>query len=275
MTTQKGYVASNGGAQLYYEIDGADNAETLVFVHAGVADLRLWQAQAAHFAAHYRVIRYDMRGFGKSEPVDGPSSMYDDLVAVMAHFAVKQAHLIGCSMGGGCCMDYTLQHPDRVLSLTMVGSGPEGLYLDVAVPEIFDRIEAAEARGEWDTVAELHTQAWFEGYGRDPHTIDPAARAIAYDMCRLMLTHKAKKLGSDKPPFAPPAAERLGELRTPLLVIVGAHDEEYLLRAADYMAQHVPHAHKVQMPNTAHLPSLDQPAAFNAILGDWLAKRAA
>ena len=112
------------GARLYYEDSG--NGETLVLIHAGIADSRMWEGQLAAFARCYRVIRYDMRGFGRSEMGEGPYAHHRDLHALLDALGVERAHLVGCSMGGRTAIDFTLEYPARVRSLVLVGSAIGG-----------------------------------------------------------------------------------------------------------------------------------------------------
>jgi pimeloyl-ACP methyl ester carboxylesterase len=270
MTTgnvRSGFAPING-AQVYYEVAG--EGQTIVFIHAGVADSRLWDDQFSFFAEHYRVIRYDLRAFGKTEPVEGEFSNLDDLYELLKFLGVERAHLVGCSIGGGLCMDLALRHPEMAASLVMVCSGPSGLDLDVPTPEKFAEAEKAWHAKDWDLLAELETQIWFDGAGRAPQDVDPALRQKAFEMNRIGILHAAKELGKAKPAPTPSAAERLGELNLPVLVIVGALDTPYILAAADYMTQRVKNAQKVVIENTAHLPSMEHPAEFNHLLAAFL-----
>lgn len=106
---QTGHAEINN-AKLYYETAG--EGHPLIFAHAGIADCRMWDDQFAFFAPEYRVLRFDFRGYGQSEPVAGEFAHRDDLIALMQHFGMAKAHLVGCSMGGGCCMEAALQHTE-------------------------------------------------------------------------------------------------------------------------------------------------------------------
>ncbi len=129
METESGFVGI-GNANLYYEVAG--EGQPLVFIHAGVADSRQWNNEFVHFAQDYRVLRYDLRGYGKSSPVEGEYSHLGDLVALLDEIGLHQPLVvIGCSMGGSLAMNFALEHPSRVNALVMVGSGPSGLRLDV------------------------------------------------------------------------------------------------------------------------------------------------
>src|SRR6185369_3177599 len=117
---QTGFADVNG-AKLYYEVAGQGHA--LAFVHAWIADNTMWDGQFAEFAKHYRVIRYDNRGFGKTEPVDAEFSAREDLHGLLKFLGVERTYLVGCSNGGGISIDLTLEHPELVDALVTVGSG--------------------------------------------------------------------------------------------------------------------------------------------------------
>jgi 3-oxoadipate enol-lactonase len=265
MTT--GFAPVNG-IQMYYEVTG--EGEPLVFVHAGIADHRLWDDQVPFFSQKYKVVTFDMRGFGQSEPVDMEFTHRKDITALLDFLGIDSAHFVGCSMGGGFSMDIAVETPERVKSLTMVCSGPGGLELDVEEPEIFKKIEEADNAGDLELVAEYEAQVWFDGLTRAKDQVDPDKRAKAIDMNRIALEHQKKGLGKNVGRLEPGAAQRLSELKIPVLVIVGEHDEQYAHLAGEYMEQHIPNVRKVLFKNTAHLPSLEHPDEFNRILSEFL-----
>lgn len=264
---QTGFAAING-AQLYYEVAGSGPA--LTFVHAAIADSGMWDHQFAEFASRYRAIRYDMRGFGKSEPVAGEFAHRDDLVALLDFLGVEQTVLIGCSMGGTQCMDVTVLHPDRVSALVMVGSSPSGFQADVTENAKMGEIEKVWARGEWDRLAELAVEVWFDGEGRTPDQMNPAERAHVLAMSRRAIEHMRKGLGTEKPPIQPSAVEQLGSLDTPTLIVYGDRDTHTIAAAAAMMAEHIPGARQILMHDTAHLPNMEQPAEFNRYVLEFL-----
>jgi pimeloyl-ACP methyl ester carboxylesterase len=268
MQTRSGF-AHVGRAKLYYEVAGA--GEPLVMIHAGVADSRQWNNEFAGFTDHYQVVRYDMRGYGKSEPADGEFSHLGDLTALLEQLGLGgRLVVMGCSMGGGLAMNFAFAQPERVRGLIMVDAGPPGLELDVPTPAKFAAAEAAYNAGDLDRVAELETQIWFDGEGRTPDQVDQAMRKLAHDMNRQALDHEAKQLGKRVPDAESPAVERLEMLTMPVLVIVGAHDTPYMLAAADYMVAKIPTAHKVIIDDAAHLPNMDQPAEFQRLVKEFL-----
>jgi len=256
-------------AKIYYETAGSGTP--FVMIHAGVADSRQWNNEFALFVRDYQVIRYDMRGYGKSEPVDGEFSHMGDLISVLETLNVNEPMiLMGCSMGGGLAMDFALTHPSKVKALIMVGSGPSGLELDVPTPDKFSEAEKAYEAGDLDLVAELETQIWFDGMGRTPEQVNPAMRKLAYDMNRKALGYEAKELGKRLPNTETMAFDRLGSLNIPVLVIVGAHDVPYIRAAADYMNDKIPNVQKVQIADAAHLPNMDHPDKFQEFVENFL-----
>jgi 3-oxoadipate enol-lactonase len=152
----------------------------------------------------------------------------------------------------------------------MVDAGPSGLELDTATPAKFADAEKAFEAGDLDLVAEIETQIWFDGMGRTPEQVDPAMRKLLYDMNRIALSNEVKQLGKRLPNTQTPAFDRLGDLDMPVLVIVGAHDTPYILAAADYMTDKIKSARKVVIEDAAHLPNMDQPREFQAIVKDFL-----
>ncbi len=268
VASEAGYVAIDN-ARIYHEIAG--DGPPFVMIHAGVADSRQWSNEFDHYASRFRVLRYDMRGYGKSEPVDGEYSHLQDLISLLDHLHLDQPLiLMGCSMGGGVAMTLALEQSSRVRALVMVDSGPPGLQLDVPSPPQFADVEKAFNDGDLDRVAELETQIWFDG-GRESTQVDQAMRRLVSEMDRTVLAHEVKQLGKRLPDTEVPAAQRMNGLAIPVLVIIGEHDTPYMLAAADHMVENIPSARKVVIDDAAHLPNLDHPGVFQTALDGFLA----
>lgn len=271
MTTHQvksGFV-NNGSARLYYETAGSGSP--FAMIHAGVADNRLWNNEFAYFANSHRVLRHDMRGYGKSEPVDGEFNHMADLVAVLDALEFHEPLIMmGCSMGGGLAMDFALTHPSRVKALIMVCSAPSGLELDVPTPAKFAEAEKAFEAGDLDLVCELETQIWFDGMDRTPEQVNQEMRKLLFEMNRKALAYEATNLGKRLPNTETLAFDYLADLKIPVLVIVGAQDNPFIQGAADYMAENIASAKKVKMEDAAHLPNMDHPEEFQRIVTDFL-----
>ncbi|MFX1570522.1 MAG: alpha/beta fold hydrolase [Promethearchaeota archaeon] len=262
-------LANINNALIYYEIAG--NGQPFLMLHAGIADCRQWDNEFTQFSSFFQVIRYDMRGYGRSEPVEGEFSHLQDLEELIEYLHLDgPLILMGCSMGGGLALDFALEHPTRVMSLIMVDAGLTGLNLDVPIPNEFAEIEKHYKAGNLDQVAELETHIWFDGIKRTPQQVNKKMRQLVYEMNLNGLMHDTKKLGKRLPDTKIPAVERLQELKIPILIIVGAYDTPYLLTAATYMVDKISTAQKVIIEDAAHLPNLDHPIEFQQIVTKFL-----
>jgi 2-hydroxy-6-oxonona-2,4-dienedioate hydrolase len=251
------------GGKLYYEVAG--EGETLVLSHAGFVDSGMWDAQWETFAQHYRVIRFDMRGFGKSDPVTAPISRRDDLYALLNHLQVKQAVLLGCSMSGEIMLDFALEHPERVSKLILVSAVPSGFEMQGAPPADVMGMIAAFEQGDFDRASELQIRLWVDGPMRQPEQVNPIIRQRAAEMNQTPVKKMTWLMADAQPArlLNPPAATRLNEVHVPTLIIVGALDNGEILRAADVMFSEIEGAKKVIIPDTAHVPNMEKPAEFN------------
>src|SRR5689334_19941744 len=106
--------------RLYYEVAGS--GPPLVLIHGFDLDTRMWDDQFEVFAQHYRVVRYDVRGFGKSARPTEPYAHEEDLKALLDYLGIAQAHIVGMSMGGGIAIDFTLTYPEMTRTLILVDS---------------------------------------------------------------------------------------------------------------------------------------------------------
>jgi 3-oxoadipate enol-lactonase len=262
-----GYAPSDG-AKLYFEARGEGPA--VVFIHAGVSDHRMWDPQFDAFSAKFKVVRYDLRGFGKSAMPDEPYANRDDLFAVLRHLGIHQTVLVGCSMGGATAIDFTLEHPEMVTALVPVGSGVSG-WNDWS-PESAQSWSAAMnlmKKGDLDGAFELSARYWIDGPAREASLVDPRYRARARQLYKenfsLKLWQNPEKV------LDPPAIKRLGEIKCPTMAVIGDSDAQDLRKLAQQIAKETPGATMATIENAAHLPSLEHPAQFNRLLEGFLA----
>jgi pimeloyl-ACP methyl ester carboxylesterase len=262
---ETGTVAVEGG-QIYYEAMGSGHA--LVLTHAGVANHRMWDDQFNVFAQHYRVIRYDVRGVGQSSDSDRPFAFYQDLHDLLRHLGITQAHVLGLSMGGGISLAFTLAYPEMVSALVLAASGPGGREPSPLLTQVWEQVDAAAERGDYDEANDLEVRLWVDGPGRTPDQVDSSVRERIREWNREGFTRPG---GEGKPqPLDPPVHTRLGEIHVPTLVIVGDQDVPDVLASSDVLATGIPGARKVVIPGTAHMLNMEQPAEFNRLVLDFL-----
>lgn len=269
MTNETGTLES-GGARIYYEADGS--GEPLVLIHAGVANLRMWDDQAAALRDAYRVIRYDTRGYGRTETDAVAFSNRADLAALLDRLGEQSAHVVGLSRGGQIALDFTLEFPDRVRSLVVAAGGIGGYESpDDAGASVFEEPDRMLEAKDWEGVSEWETAYWADGPGQPAGRVDPAIRARLHDW--ILTNYRAEKEEGMPQPLDPPAVGRLAELRAPLLVILGTFDEAGTQESMRHLADAVPDARLEVFEGAAHMLNLEQPEHFNAVLRDFLAVR--
>jgi pimeloyl-ACP methyl ester carboxylesterase len=258
--------ANIAGVDLYYETAGA--GQSLVFLHPLVGDSRMWDAQFSAFAQHYHVVRYDMRGFYNSTTAPGPFAYRRDLYELLKFLDIKQAHLVGSSMGGRVAMDFALEYPDMVRSLILVAAEIGGFEPTGEPPAELVAFFQALQQGETEQAADLAVQIWLAGPQRTADEVAPSLRRLVHEM-NITNLHNWAAVAQEQP-LEPPDMARLDELVVPTLVIVGDQDYELNQTAADLLANKIAGAQKAIIAGTAHLPCLEKPAEFNRIVLNFL-----
>src|ERR1700722_12113682 len=211
-------IAAVNGTELYCETEGS--GEPVVFIHGFSLDTRMWDEQFATFAEKRRAIRYDMRGFGRSSsPATTPFSHAADLHALLESLEALPAHVVGLSMGGRIGLQYALEYPTAISSLTLAGSALDGHDYSQgwedsfeAIAEIAKRSGVPAANDAW-LAHELFAPA------RENAAVAEALRQILDDHAGYSWLNESPVLGLD-----PHAADRLAEIRCPALVVIGERD---------------------------------------------------
>jgi len=256
--------AQVNGTRLYYEVAGS--GEPLVFVHGFTLDSRMWDDQFDVFAGRYRVIRYDARGFGRSAGVEGLFSTSEDLRALLTHLGVKQAHVVGLSMGGRYAIDFALSYPGMVKSVVAGDPGLSGQPL----PDVVKGLLPAIAAGKKGDIAEAKRQ-WLNHPMFAPAREQPLVAARLKQMVDdYSGWHFANGLGAQEQPVQPPAAQRLDTIKVPVLALIGSRDLPDVQVIVDRLATEITLARKAVIPNVGHFANMEAPAEFNRIVLDYL-----
>lgn len=254
----------SGQAHLKGEVVG--QGEAVVFLHAGVADRRMWRGQVPALVGTHRVVTYDRRGFGETRPVDEGSSHTRDLLAVLGATQADRVTLVGCSQGGRVALDFTLAHPERVEGLVLVapsvGGAPVPETFPPGVEALLEELEAAEESGDLDRLNRVEARVWLDGVLGEEGRVSGEARELFLDMNGIAL--RGADIGDEEP--APPAWPRLGEITVPTWVVCGDLDFPHVQERCARLGEVVSGARSVVLEGTAHLPSLEQPGAFNRLL---------
>lgn len=257
--------ADLNGTTFHFEMAGI--GPPVVFIHAGIADSRMWEGQFAPLSKWFRAIRYDLRGFGRTPPAPGPFSHRDDLAALLDHLNIPRASLVGCSIGSRTALDFALEYPERVERLVLTSPAVSGFRYDGSPPPQADALEAADAAGDQALVNELELQIWIDGPYRSAEDVAPGVRALVAEMNAIALANEG--IGEEMSP-ARPAAGRTGEVNAPVLVIHGGLDALRTVAAADFLADKLPDVQRVVMSGLTHLPNMERPEAYNRLVAEFL-----
>ena len=263
-----GYVAVDGG-RLYVEAVGAGPA--LVLIHGSSVDMRMWDEPTAELASTYRVIRYDLRGLGKSEPPVAPYRMTDDVGAVLDHLGVVAAALVGFSTGGAVAAEFAATNPERVTALVLVGAVVQPDPADAAAPALEAAEElmtllaprkAAREQADLSAAVEADLDVWASAHhGAARARLRDWGMANPYFHLGMFRHEQLGLLGE----------ATLGKVTSPTLVIVGDKDVELTRRAAEHLAAGIPGARLQVFAGADHYVSTAQPDAFTAALRAFLA----
>ena len=257
-----------GAALLSYEDVGS--GDPFVLLHAGVADRRMWEQQVPVFAAGYRVISYDLRGYGNSTLPEEPYAPHDDLRAMLDGLDISRAHILGVSMGGTVALEFAIAYPERLASLIVCGATPGGTSATPDIRSGWEAVDALLEAGKVDEAIELELRMWVDGPFRTPEQVDPGVRERVREMEVLAFARALAEPEPEERRLEPPATGRLREIQSPTLILVGDLDYPQKVDVAATMAAEIAGARLAVIPGTAHVPNMEEPEVFNRLVLDFL-----
>jgi 3-oxoadipate enol-lactonase len=260
---QSGFAKING-ANLYYEIAGT--GEAVVLIHGFGLDLRMWEAEFTALAQTRRVLRYDVRGFGRSSLPDGtPYTHAEDLKLLLNILNVQTACLVGLSIGGRIALDTALTYPEKINGLVLVDSALNGFGWSAEWNALWEEMaRAGSLQG-----ARAANDLWLAHPLFEPARQIPSVKARLTQMVGDYTgwhwhhpdSHR-RNPGQD--------SARLGEINTPTLELVGERDWPDFHAIAKILADGIPTAKKVIMPGLGHMSNMEGPEQFLAVLDPFL-----
>jgi 3-oxoadipate enol-lactonase len=255
-----------------YDRSGPRGDLPVVLIHAGVADRRMWDPLWRALTTEHDVVKLDLRGFGESATRPrGVLCPVDDVLDTLTEAGIDRCHLVGASLGAGVAVEVALTQPELVASLML--SAPGGSLIAEVTPDLGAFIQAersALSSGDLEGAVEANLSWWVDGPQRDAGGVDPEVRDLVRQMQRRAFEVTADWDDIQESELDPPALERLTDIRVPTLALLGALDLDAIHDAARRIADGIPDARRVDWPDTAHLPSMERPDDFLALLQDWL-----
>jgi pimeloyl-ACP methyl ester carboxylesterase len=264
MTEKNNFLALEG-VKLYYETIG--EGFPIVFIHGLSVDCRMWNPQIEYFAKDYQVIRYDVRGFGKSV-FEGDAHAHiaaDDLRDLLDHLEIKKAHIVGLSMGGNIALSFAATYPERVEKLVSADADVQGFteYTPEFRQVLGDVFKIGASAGGLKAKLAWAKNPLLQPTVQNEHT--KIIETMIRDYSGAHLTN---------PKFLPtsklPTAQILDKIKANTLVVVGEKDITDFQRMADFIHQSIAHSQKEIIKNAGHMPNLEKPEAFNEVLGRFL-----
>lgn len=252
------------GAKIYYQTIHIGTGFPLVMIHGLANDLRVWQNQFEYFSRFFKPLVYDVRGFGQSTPLE-PHFASDDLKDLLDYLKIEKAHIMGVSMGGNIALNFAQAYPEKVAKLVVVDADVYGFkeYSEEFKQLFRETYELGKTKGPLK--AKLH---WARSPLLQPKNVNEYTQLLETmirDYSGLHFTD-SKLL----PQFNWLTINKLEEITAPTLVIIGALDIIDFQRMADLLAQKIPNAQKVIIPQAGHQPQLEFPDVFNKIVEDFL-----
>jgi len=251
---------------LHYEQTG--QGEPVVLIQGANLPMQMWDAQVQVLNADFQVVRYDVRGFGGSGPRDSvPYQSHTDLRSLLDHLGIQRAHLVGLSLGGRIAVDFALTYPERVQSLVLADPGLSGYTWDAAAMQEWSRpIVDAIRKGDALRAADLWLKSGFMAPAMENPELAPRLTQLAHANARVY------EYADLEVPLSPPAVDRLSEIRSPTLLLLGERDVLDEHRIVERLHREVSNSERVVFSGVGHAVNLEAPDEFNRVVLAFLRK---
>lgn len=260
-----GFVEVNGG-KIYYEIKG--KGETIVLLHPGLTDLRMWEHQVNELSKNYKVICYDQRGYGKSELPSKNYSPNSDLLTLLDSLKIEKANFVGICMGALHAMEFAIEYPERINTLVL--SGISFLNWKYSEDVIKKHVEFSSivTQGADKAVKTIKTDPFWK------QTI-PSDNYKNAQETFLELLEENKVAFTANWQFKEQiftTMDRISEIENPVLVIRPEKEVHYMIEIADYLIDNLEKVEQIHIKEAGHLSNMEKPIEFNKIVLNYLEK---
>ena len=270
--SEEGFAEVNG-TKLWYEVAGS--GDPIIFVHGNFGDNRHWDFQIDNLSDSFKVIRYDVRGYGKSSIPDSVEIYRDcdDLKGLMDYLEIEQANICGVSMGSGIAVDFALEYPEYCISLIPIGpwvSGyGSGQYRTTASDSMFyifgKTIELVLSNGPKEA-----TDFWWTGNHEINNTVVKqrtldSLLTMGYEYSWFNFLNP-----SGRTSIEPPGVERLNEINIPTLIITAEYDIQACKEVTELLQKRISNSKTINIKNAGHLMNMDNPKEFNQLLSEFI-----
>ncbi|OWA33375.1 hypothetical protein B9G55_22135 [Saccharibacillus sp. O16] len=248
-----------GSAKFHVSVQG--QGSPLVLLHGAYCNLDVWDEHVELLSRSFTVIRYDQRGYGRSDAVTETYSPYLDLKAILDYFGLRRASIIGSCLGGAVAIDFALAYPEYVEQLILIAPSLNGTPPPMRL--IWERlrdVQRVKREGiERGAARFLRSRFWRFAVPRERR-----ARSQLKDMYLANAVHYRSRLTMQRPLF-PLARKRLREISCPVLIVEGEWDHLFNRRTGRYIHEEIYHSSLIRMEGCGHYPQLELPLEFSAI----------
>lgn len=252
------------GIQTNYELSGRKEAPVVMLSHSLASSLIMWHPQMEALEAHFKVLRYDTRGHGKTDVLPGPYTlelMGEDAVGLLDVLEIDKVHFVGLSMGGMIGQCLALDHAQRLQSLVLCDTS--SIVPKEGQPAVQERIDMAKSRG-MEALVEPTLERWFTPsyIGKNPPSLEIirkqflATSVDGYIHCSEALRRLNYR-------------DRLQGIRLPTLIMVGEEDPGTPVASAQVIHERIRESKLVIIPSARHLSNVEQPKVFNEALMEF------
>jgi 3-oxoadipate enol-lactonase len=256
------FIEANG-VNFRVRIEGAEGGMPLLFSNSLGAALEMWDAQAAYFAPHRRIIRYDVRGHGETSCPPGPwnlDHMARDVLRLLDALHIHKTDYVGCSMGGMVGMHLLTYYRERIGKAVL---GNTAAFMGPPETDWNARIRMAHEKG-MAPIAEAMKLRWFTKGFNDANPVEVTrvtsmvskASPAGYSGCAAAIRDMDQR-------------EAIKRITNPVLVVIGEFDPATVPAAGELMARNIPGAKTLRLP-AAHISNCEVPEAYNAGVGAFL-----
>jgi 3-oxoadipate enol-lactonase len=248
------------GCVIHAELEGPDSAPVLMLSNSLGTNLHMWDEQVGPFTQHFRLLRYDRRGHGRSSVPKGPYTMERlgrDVLGVLDELGIQKMNWCGLSMGGMVGMWLGAKAANRIEKLIL--SNTAAYFPDRSVWD--GRIKFVREKG-LAGIVDANMERWFT---KDFRERSPVAMAKMREM--FLATNVEGYVGCGEAIRDMDHRPLLAKITAPTLVIAGRHDPATTLEAGEFIQEHIPGA-QIAILDAAHISNLEQPKVYaDTVLG--------
>ncbi|MEJ8303314.1 alpha/beta hydrolase [Saccharibacillus sacchari] len=248
-----------GNAKFNVSVQG--QGSPLVLLHGAYCNLDVWNEHVELLARSFTVIRYDQRGYGRSDAITGPFSHHVDLKHILDYFNLPRVSIIGSCTGGATAIDFTLAYPEYVEQLVLVAPSLNGTPPPLRL--IWERL-LDHRRVKSEGIERAAARFMRSRYWRHVVPRERRGRTRLKEMYLANGVHYRSRLSMQRP-LMPLARKRLHKIECPVLIVEGEWDSPFNRKVGRYLREEIMHASLIRMEGCGHFPQLEQPLEFSAI----------